>query len=228
MFTILLFDLDNTIFNFNMAEHNALSKTLHKMGIEPTESICNRYSELNLSQWKRLELGEITREQVKLFRFELLFNELGINCDAKTAASTYEGYLSVGHFFMDGAEQLLKKLSSMNQFRLFLVTNGTKKVQDGRLKSANISHYFENIFISEAIGYNKPQIEYFNKCFSMIPDFDKEKTVIIGDSLTSDMKGGILAGIKTIWFNPSGCDNTTEWIPDYEIHKLSELLPLLQ
>lgn len=223
MITTILFDLDNTLFDFNKAERIALSKTLTKVGIKPTEAIIARYSELNLAQWKRLELGELTREQVKTGRYELLFEELGVNYPAQNATAIYESFLAIGHFFMEGAQELLEKLSADASYRLYLVTNGTKKVQEGRLASSGIAHYFTGIFISEEIGYDKPRIEYFEKCFAQIPDFQKEKTVIVGDSLTSDIKGGINAGIGTVWFNPSHSENKTDCVPDCEIHALQEL-----
>lgn len=227
MITTILFDLDNTLFDFNKAERLALSKTLTEIGIPPTEAVIARYSELNLAQWRKLELGELTREQVKVRRYELLFRELGTDYPAENATAIYESFLAVGHFFMEGAEELLKKLAESNSYRLYLVTNGTKKVQEGRLFSAGISHYFTDIFISEEIGYDKPRIEYFEKCFARIPDFQKEKTVIVGDSLTSDIKGGINAGIRTVWFNPSRSENETGLIPDFEIHSLKELPAVL-
>lgn len=233
MFTTILFDLDNTLFDFNKAEGIALSKTLTEIGIEPTEAVIQRYSELNLAQWKLLEQGKLTRERVKTRRYELLFEELGVEYNAEKATGIYESHLATGHYFIDGAEKLLKKLSNANSYRLYLVTNGTKKVQDGRIASSGISQYFEDIFISEEVGYNKPSLEYFEACFAKIPDFHKEKTVIIGDSLTSDIQGGINAGITTIWFNrhhekPFECENHSLPVPDYEIYALSELIPILE
>jgi 2-haloacid dehalogenase len=227
MITNILFDLDNTLFDFNRAEALALSNTLLKIGIEPTEKILKRYSELNLAQWKRLELGEITRDEVKRIRYELLFQELGVDFSAAEATAIYESYLSVGHFFINGAEKLLQDISAFGKYRLYLVTNGTVNVQKGRLASSGISQYFDDIFISEEIGHNKPQLAYFEECFRRIPDFQKEKTVIVGDSLTSDIKGGVNAGIHTIWFNPNKSVNPSTLTPDYEIYSLEQLLPLL-
>ena len=122
------------------------------------------------------------------------------------------------------AEELLETL--YGKYRMYLVTNGTLSVQKGRLKSSGISRYFEDIFISEELGYNKPGREYFDCCFSRIPDFHKETAVIVGDSLTSDIQGGINAGIRTIWFNPSH-EKTSEIIPDHEFDSLMKLPELL-
>ena len=224
MVDTLLFDLDNTLLDFNQAERIAVSKTLKHFNIDSEEAVLKRYSELNQIQWKLLEQGKISRDQVKLRRFQILFNELETNASAGEAALMYETLLAYGHYFMDGAEELLKTL--YGKYRLFLVTNGTLSVQKGRLKSAGISRYFENIFISEELGYNKPSIEYFDCCFSKIPDFHKKTAVIIGDSLTSDIQGGINAGIRTIWFNP-GHDKAIGIIPDYEFDNLRKLPELL-
>ena len=224
MVETVLFDLDNTLLDFNQAEKNAVSKTLEHFHITPEASILKRYSELNLAQWKLLEQGKISREEVKVRRFQFLFKELGTDTPAREAAYLYESLLAQGHYFMEGAEELLENL--YGRYQMYLVTNGTLSVQKGRLKSASISHYFEDIFISEELGYNKPGIEYFNCCFSRIPHFRKETHVIIGDSLTSDIQGGINAGIRTIWFHP-GNEKAEEIIPDYEIHKLSEIPALL-
>ena len=224
MVDTLLFDLDNTLLDFNQAERIAVGKTLKHFHIEPTEAVLKRYSELNMAQWKLLEQGKISRKQVKLQRFQILFAELGTGAPADEAALMYETLLAYGHYFIDGAEELLKTL--YGKYRMYLVTNGTLSVQKGRLKSAGISRYFEDIFISEELGYNKPSVEYFDCCFSKIPNFHKETVFIIGDSLTSDIQGGINAGIRTIWFNPYH-ENAADIIPDYEFDKLSNLPGLL-
>ena len=136
----------------------------------------------------------------------------------------YETLLAHGHYFINGAEELLETLYV--KYRMYLVTNGTLSVQKGRLKSSGISTYFEDVFISEELGYNKPSVEYFNCCFSKIPDFHRETAVIIGDSLISDIQGGINAGIRTIWFNPNH-EKASDVIPDYKFDKLLELPGLL-
>lgn len=223
---IVLMDLDDTILDFHQAEKLAIARTLKELGIEPDERVIRRYSEINAIQWKRLETGEISREQVLVGRFELLFDELGLELSSRRAKALYEGFLSQGHYFMPGAEVLLKKLQT--GYRLFICSNGTAVVQAGRLKSAGISPYFEEIFISEEIGCNKPSPEFFRRCFERIPDFDRDRCIIIGDSLSSDILGGIRAGIKTCWFNPGHRPGDSEIIPDYEIGELEQVPELLK
>ena len=223
---IVLLDLDDTLLDFHKAESIAIARTFIHLGIQPEEALIRRYSEINLEQWKRLERCEITREQVLVGRFQILFDELGLNCSSREAKNAYENFLSQGHFFIPGAEKLLETLRG--KYRLFLCSNGTAVVQEGRLKSAGIGPYFEKIFISEELGFNKPSPEYFARCFARIPDFARDRTIMIGDSLTSDILGGINAGIRTCWFNPQGRPSREDIMPDYEIVKLEQVPELLE
>ena len=226
MIDTLLFDLDHTLLDFSKAERQAVSKTLVQLGVTPDEQVLTRFSELNLAQWKLLEQGIITRSQVKVRRYQLLFDEIHVDRPAEKAAKIYEAFLGTGHYFMDGAEKLLQELSP--KYRLYIVTNGTASVQKGRLKSAGLQKYVKDIFISEEIGFNKPSKEYFDHCFMKIPVFQRESAVIIGDSLTSDIQGGINAGIQTIWFNPSKVANSSDIYPDYEVSSLQDIPALLK
>lgn len=221
MYKIVLFDLDDTIFDFKKSERCALIKTFRQLGIEPGDDILSRYSVLNQQQWKRLELGEISREQVKVGRYRLLFEEYGINESPEKATAIYENNLAVGHYFIDGAVEMLESL--YRKFDLYLVSNGAKKVQDGRLSDAGISYFFKDIFISEVVGFEKPSKAFFDYCFDRIPNIDKGSTIIIGDSLSSDMKGGKNAEISTMWFNPHHQTNDTDIVPDYEVSSLDEI-----
>ena len=226
MIDTIFFDLDNTLLDFNQAERIALTRALSEMGIKPEEIILKRYSQLNLEQWKLLEQGKLSRGQVKIRRFQLLFEEMDIRHEPETAARLYESYLGAGHYFMEGAQELLRNL--YGRYRLYLVTNGTAHVQKSRLKSAGIGPYFQEIFISEEVGFSKPDKAYFERCFARIPNFKKEASVIVGDSLSSDIQGGINAGIKTIWFHGEEDSNTSRVKADYEIKRLDQLEPLLE
>lgn len=225
MIKTIFFDLDDTILDFKKAEAVAVRKTLAEQGVEPTKEIVERYSEINASMWKRLEKGELTRAEVLVNRFAQLFKELGVNCNPDKTKEKYEQNLSVGHFFVDGAYELLENLSE--KYDLYLVSNGTFHVQEGRLNSSGIKKFFKEIFISEKLGFVKPQKEFFNAVFNKIPKFKKDDAIIIGDSLSSDIKGGNNAGIKTCWFNPKKIKNTTDAEVDYEIHKLEEIYNIL-
>lgn len=221
----VLFDLDDTLFDFHKAEKIALTKTLVHFGIDPTEETLALYSTINAAHWKRLELGEISREEVKVGRYRELFKTIGIECDPVKATAYYESMLAIGHYFMPGAPELLEEL--YGKYRLYVVSNGTAKVQEGRIGSSGIAKYMDGIFISQILGANKPDKQFFDICFAEIPDFSLSETVIIGDSLSSDIKGGINAGITTVWFNPKGIENDSDIKPDYTINELSEVPGLL-
>ena len=218
-------DLDDTIFDFHKAERIAIAGTLSMLGVEPTDATLKRYSEINRSQWELLERGELTRERVLVRRFELLFKELGIEDRSVEARRNYESRLAIGHYFMEGAEELLDAL--YGKYRLYLASNGTKAVQDGRIASSGISKYFDRIFISQEVGYDKPSPLFFDACFAAIDGFKRDEAIIVGDSLTSDIKGGINAGIRTCHFNVKGTEYK-DVIPDYTVTKLSELPKLLE
>lgn len=225
MFRTILLDLDDTILDFGAAERVAIAKAFREVGLEPTDALIERYSQINISQWEAFERGEIGRDEVLTRRFELLFEELGVEIDAQHCENIYRGYLGVGHYFIDGAVELLEYLSP--KYDLYIASNGVAATQNTRLESANISHYFKNIFISETTGHHKPEKEYFDYCFARIESFDPDKTMIIGDSLTSDIKGGLNAGIHTCWFNPKGKSARSDILPEYEIRSLSDLRKLL-
>lgn len=225
MIEFLFLDLDDTILDFHKAERIAVSKTIRDFGVEPTEEILERYHVINKAHWEKLERGEITRAQVLVNRFAVLFQELGVTVDPTACARTYEGNLSQGHYFLPGAEEAVMSLH--RKYRLFLASNGTVTVQHGRLTSAGLYPYFEKVFISQEMGYNKPAKEYFSACFGEIPGFDPGKAIMVGDSLTSDILGGKNAGLPTVWVNPEGkkCGSIR---PDYEIKALDELEGLLE
>lgn len=225
MIEFLLLDLDDTILDFHKAERIALSKTIRGFGLEPAEDVLNLYHKINKWHWEQLELGTMTRDQVLVNRFGALFEKVGMTVDPAACAKSYESNLGIGHYFLPGAEEAVKRLKE--HYRLFLVSNGTATVQHSRLTSAGLYPYFEQVFISQEIGYNKPEKAYFDRCFARIPGFDREKALMVGDSLTSDIKGGINAGLKTVWVNPAhkACGDIR---PNYEIEGLPQLEGLLE
>ena len=226
MIEFLFLDLDDTILDFHKAERNALGKTIRQFGVEPTEEVLHRYHLINKWHWEQLELGTLTRAQVLTGRFKMLFAELGLDVDPEKMQAGYEHNLSIGHWFLPGAEEAVDTLSK--KYRLFLASNGTAVVQKGRMTSANLYRFFEKVFVSQEIGHNKPSKAYFDACFAQIPDFDPAKAMIVGDSLSSDIKGGNNAGIRTCWVNPNHAPRNPEIHVDYEIEALSQLPALLE
>ncbi len=225
MIEFLLIDLDDTIFDFKKAEHIAVKKTLADFGVEPTDAVCQRYSVINQKHWEAMERKEMTRQQVLVGRFAVLFEELGVAVDAAQCSQCYTKNLSIGHYYLPGAREAVERLSK--KYKLYITSNGTAWVQKSRLSSSDIEQFFLDIFISQELGYNKPAKEFFDGCFARIPGFDPAKTMIVGDSLSSDIKGGKNAGIATCWLNPQHKE-TQGVTPDYQIENLMQLEALLE
>jgi len=218
---ILLFDLDNTILDFDKGERAALSEAFRRFQIEPTEKLLEDYHRINIKFWERLEKGEITRIEVLEGRFDELFRLYGIDCTGEKIQGVYEKNLGTHFDFMAGAKELLEKLYEKND--LYIVSNGCAEIQASRIEGANLRKYFKDFFVSENIGYDKPDKRFFDYCFLSIPDFERERAIVIGDSLTSDIKGGKNAGVRTCWFNIGGKPVPIFNRPDYVISSLDEL-----
>ena len=222
---LVLLDIDDTILDFQTAEATAIRRTFTELGIPVDDGVIARYSDINRSQWELLEDGVLTREQVLVRRFELLFEELGLPHMGAEASRRYEELLCEGHWFMPGAEELLEALKG--EYRLFIVSNGSAKVQEARLRSAGIGPFFEQVFISEELGADKPHPAFFDRCFSRIPDFDPARAILIGDSLSSDIRGAKNAGILSCWYNYRQRPARADVEPDFAINELSQLPKLL-
>ena len=225
MLTHIFFDLDNTLLDFDRGEAHALSRAFRQFGIDPTPSVLARYHDINLRQWELLEEGKLTKDQVLTRRFDLLFAELGVSCDSQAVCDLYESFLAEEHDFIPGALELLEALSP--RYSLHLATNGASAVQRRRLADAGILTYFQNIFISEEVGFHKPSPAFFLACFAAIPGFDHTSALMVGDSLTSDIRGGRNAGLRTCWFDHLGRPYRPDILPDYTVAALDQLPALL-
>ena len=225
MIKFIFLDLDDTILDFHRSEAVALRKTLQSLNVNPTDEVIARYSAINLAHWKALERRELTRGEVLTGRFRQLFEELGMNVSPNVAQSLYEKNLSESHFFIDGAPRLLMTLSQ--KYPLYIASNGTTLVQTSRIASSGIGRYFKAVFLSEQLGADKPQIEFFERATGQIEGYNPNEAIILGDSITSDMQGGINAGMHTCWFNPHHRDNHGI-TPEFEITDLSEFDAVLQ
>ena len=225
MLTHIFFDLDNTLLDFDRGEAHALSRAFRQFGIDPTLAVLARYHDINLRQWELLEEGKLTKDQVLTRRFDLLFAELGVSCDSQAVCDLYESFLAEEHDFIPGALELLEALSP--RYSLHLATNGASAVQRRRLADAGILTYFQNIFISEEVGFHKPSPAFFLACFAAIPGFDHTSALMVGDSLTSDIRGGRNAGLRTCWFDHLGRPYRPDILPDYTVAALDQLPALL-
>ena len=224
----VFWDLDQTLLNFDLSMDYAIRKVFEQFGLEITDEIVARYDVINRSYWNRLELGEITKEEVKTGRFRTLFEELGIqNILPEEMAPAYQKELGNVFFYMDGAKELVSLLREKG-YRQYVVTNGVKATQANKMKLSGLDQIMDGVFVSEQIGYPKPMKEFFDGCFAALPEVKREECILVGDSLTSDMRGACNAGITACWFNPEGKQKDIEVETDYEIRRLEEVLTILE
>ena len=226
MYKILLFDLDDTLLDFLKTEAAALSKSFLAFGLEPTPALISAYSEINRQEWEKLERRETTREALQVHRFYRLFQALGLPIEPEAFQETYQYRLGQEVFLVEGAIELLQRLQG--RYRLFILSNGVAITQDSRLAMSGLVPYFENIFISERVGFVKPETAYYERCFAQIPDFHREEALAIGDSLSADILGGLGVGVDTCWFNYRSRPPRKDILPTYTINKLSELIYILE
>jgi len=221
-YDVFLFDADNTLFDYDLAEKNALSIMMEQYGLIYNEEIREKYREINMDAWNRFEQGEITKTELQSSRFELLFKHMGANVNGTTFNTGYLEQLGKGSFLIDGAYEICKFIAQSGK-KLYIVTNGLLATQEARIKHSTISKYILDSFVSEVVGYEKPHIKYFQHVFASISAPQKDRVLIIGDNLRADIAGGINAGIDTCWFNLRLEKNNTDIKPTYEIFKLNEL-----
>lgn len=223
-YKIVLVDADETIFDFIKAEHTAFKMTINHFGEDCTDEDVKVYSEINLKHWKMLEKGTIDRETLKVSRFREWFDYMGFSLDPKAFNDMYAPSLGKCGFLIDGADEFIKKLSSVCD--VYIVTNGLIASQTGRFNETPIKPYIKKLYISESIGYAKPDKEFFDYCISDIGEQDRSKYIILGDSLTSDMQGGRNAGIATCRFSRNG-EITHSPLCDYEITEYNQFFEIL-
>lgn len=222
----ILFDADGTFLDFHETERQALIRTFKNHHIDLTADVKEKYENINSKLWKQFEDGLIDKNTVVYTRFVKLFDELGIEEDGIAFENEYQDELGNGAYVLPYAKEVLAQLSQT--YDLYVVTNGVSKTQYSRLKKTGLNVYFKDIFVSEDTGYQKPMKEYFDYCFQRIPNIRLEETLIIGDSLSSDIQGGINAGIDTCWIHDQHTQNTNNIPITYEITNLKELYSLLK
>ena len=232
VYDTILFDADGTLYDFDRSEANALSEVLTMCGIPATQETVGLYHRINDAEWKALERGETTRERLKLARFEKLIaalSERGAAVDhgAQHMCDLYVERLSAQCILLPDAEDVCRTLSKTHA--LYIITNGITHVQKSRFSRSPITKYIKRMFISEEMGAVKPERRYFELVFDVLgitPDEAAERCLVVGDSLTSDIKGAVNAGLDSCWFNPLGGE-AKGITPTYTIRALTELYDLL-
>lgn len=226
-YEIIIFDADETLFDFKKSERNAFKNAMLEFDIEYDENHhLKMYQGINTAIWKEFEQGLITQEKLKVERFKRLSDTLKAGFDEEQFAKSYMKHLSYASFLYDDSVALVESLHK--HYRLTIITNGLKDVQDNRIRKSTIAKYFEDIVVSEEVKVSKPDPKIFELSLNNIKHTDKTKVLIVGDSLTSDIQGGINFGIDTCWYNPNKIVNETKIKPTYEISNLMDLKSIIE
>lgn len=200
----LLIDLDDTIFDFQIAEHKALQRLFNKYAPEnDVEELSNTYKKINHELWGKYEKGEMKKDEIIKSRFSLTFSKLGLTLDGELAAISYQQFLGEGYDLLPNALETLSKLKSAG-YLMYAATNGLERTQRSRIAGSAIEPFFKAVYISEQTGSQKPNPAFFDYVFNQSPEIVRSETLMIGDSISSDIAGGIAAGIDTCWFNVHG------------------------
>ncbi|MCI8441344.1 MAG: noncanonical pyrimidine nucleotidase, YjjG family [Provencibacterium sp.] len=224
-FTTVLLDADGTLFDFHTAQRQALENTLRAYSLPFSEQTLKIYESINEGLWRRLERGEITKKQLLSSRFRLFFERLGVSADGGRFNEDYLSALAEGVFLLPGALELCRRLHEHR--RLYLATNGVEYVQKKRLRLSALAPYIDGIFISEQLGYAKPDARFFDEAFARLGNPDRKGAILLGDSLSSDMLGAFQAGIAGCWYCPDENRQPQGVMPDYRIRHLEEFLPIV-
>ena len=228
MYKYLLWDIDGTVLDFLASEKYAINFLFEKFGFgKCSDEMLKKYSEINTSYWRRLERNELSKSEVLVGRFREFFKLYGIDESyAEAFNEEYQPALGECIEFVENAKETI--LDCKGKYVLAAVTNGTKRAQEKKLKHSGLDKIFDAIFISEDVGSEKPNKEFFDFVFEKLKITDKREALIIGDSLTSDMKGGFLAGIDTCWFNPNHKSAPSDFDITYEIDNIGKLNLLIE
>ena len=229
MIKYILWDIDNTLLNFDLAEKAAMKNGFEKFAIDIKDgNALGTYNSINDKYWKRLEKGEITRHETLHGRFREFFDLYNVNYDENLIENYnlfFQNELGRNVFFNDGAKETLEILS--RKYNQYAVTNGSKIAQKAKLRNSGLDEIFLDAFISEDLKVDKPSKEFFDKVFNKIGSTNKDEYILIGDSLSSDMRGANNAGIKNIWYNPKDKENNLGVNIDYTIHDLDKVIYIL-
>ena len=226
-FDVVLWDVDGTLLDFVAAEKAAIQSLFQEFGLgRCTDGMLARYSEINREYWRKLERGEMSKQQILVKRFEDFFREEGLDVSLGEAFNAaYQVRLGDTIVFCDDSKALVESLRG--KVRQYVVSIGTVTAQTKKLRRSGFDQLMDGVFLSEELGYEKPAIEFFDQVFQEIQAPDKDRVLIVGDSLTSDMEGGFRAGIKTCWYNPEGIPCAAPEKIDYEIQNLQEIKKIL-
>jgi 2-haloacid dehalogenase len=217
-YELVFLDADETLYDFRKAEGCALREAFDRRGYELGEEELGAYDDINKELWRRVERGDMDQRRLKTERFRLLFERLGLDEDAESFGALYVERLSEATFLLEGAQELCEYLAG--KYRLAIITNGIKEVQRSRFERSPIKSYVERLIVSEEAGCSKPDPGIFENACELMGFRDKARMIMIGDSLASDIQGGINFGIDSCWLNLAAVGNETGIRPTYEARSL--------
>ena len=222
----ILFDADNTLLDFDAAERKALAETLAQYNIEPSNETVEKYRTINEGLWRQLEKGQIRREKLMNERFTRFLKEIGVSGSGAEMNRYYLNQLSTHPDLMPGnVLDVLHELAEVAS--MAIVTNGFDKVQSRRVKESGIAAFMEEVFVSERSDSEKPNRKIFDTALRTLGVENREHVLVVGDSLSSDIQGGINAGLDTCWLNRNHVENPGQISPTYEIESLEQLYPIV-
>ena len=223
-YPILLFDADNTLFNFDAGNRRAFSETCRVCRLPDTPELFRVYEQSNAEMWSAFDRGECTKDFLVVERFRLFLERAGLQADPVQCNKIHLSTLATTTVLLPHALEVCRALAQTH--RLYIVTNAVAAVQKARLAASDIRPYITGAFISEDAGASKPSKAYFDYVFSHIPGIARENCLLIGDSPSSDLRGANNYGIPCCWYNPQGLARPDGLRIDYEIRDLTELLPI--
>ena len=226
-YTHIIFDLDDTLLDFQYTQQSALRKIVQEYQLPDTKKTTNLYKEINTSLWKEMEKGHITRQDIFSRRFETFLNQFGIEVNGEEVDGKYKSYLESGFQTIEQAQDVLSSLKEAG-VHLLAGTNGVGTIQRKRLVGSKLNTYFESLFISEELGFEKPDKRFFDRIFEKTNESDPSKYLMVGDSLTADIQGAKNSGIDSVWFQPNQVAPIFKGIKStYTIHSLDQLFPII-
>jgi 2-haloacid dehalogenase len=221
---VVFIDIDDTLLDFTKCANDAIKSACNKFGVPYTTTLVDTFHPINLDLWHRLEKKEVTKEKLFDTRFQIVFDKLGIKADGIAFETAFRENFHESAILVDGARDLLEYLRS--KYKVYVASNASMHQQTNRMKKAELDGYIDGYFVSEEIGFQKPQKEFFDACFKALPDVKPQDVVMIGDSLSADIKGACEYGLKTIWYNHRN-EPTSDVKCDYIVSRLSEVKNIL-
>lgn len=221
---VVFIDIDDTLLDFTKCANGAIKSACNKFGVPYTTTLVDTFHPINLDLWQRLEKKEVTKEKLFDTRFQIVFDKLGIKADGIAFETAFRENFHESAILVDGARDLLEYLRS--KYKVYVASNASMHQQTNRMKRAELDGYIDGYFVSEEIGFPKPQKEFFDACFKALPDVKPQDVVMIGDSLSADIKGACEYGLKTIWYNHRN-EPTSDVKCDYIVSQLSEVKNIL-